>query len=146
MEVGVDDERGHRISFGKGDEFWTNVFPSKLVAEFRADIAKFGRALKTIKRLEPVFALVPVHAMLRLFGFSRGFGARMVYPLVALFFGTGNQTPFVSSAILERVFMDPSMRLFEYDARSLLASVPTMLSFPKVRTSSAARWHGGAAD
>jgi hypothetical protein len=39
------------------------------------------------------------------------FGEVIVYPLVALFFGTGNQTPFISSAILERVFMDPSMRL-----------------------------------
>ena len=28
--------------------------------------------------------------------------------------------------------MDPSMRLFEYDEKSLLASIPTMLSFPKV--------------
>ena len=32
----------------------------------------------------------------------------------------------------ERVFMDPSMRLFEYDKKSLLASIPTMLAFPKV--------------
>ena len=28
--------------------------------------------------------------------------------------------------------MDPSMRLFEYDEKSLLASIPTMLAFPKV--------------
>ena len=31
--------------------------------------------------------------------------------------------------------MDPSMRLFEYDDKSLLASIPTMLSFPKVGSS-----------
>ncbi|KZP19954.1 hypothetical protein FIBSPDRAFT_932552 [Athelia psychrophila] len=31
--------------------------------------------------------------------------------LVALFFGTGNQTPFIPSTILERVFMDPNMCL-----------------------------------
>lgn len=42
---------------------------------------------------------------------SQDFGEHIVYPLVALFFGTGNQTPFISSAILERVFMDPNMRL-----------------------------------
>lgn len=41
----------------------------------------------------------------------KDFGEVIVYPLVALFFGTGNQTPFISSAILERVFMDPNMRL-----------------------------------
>ncbi|KAI0743733.1 FAD/NAD(P)-binding domain-containing protein [Daedaleopsis nitida] len=121
-----------QISFGKGDNFWTNVFPSKLVAEYKKDIAKFGRALSTIKKLEPIFAMIPVHAMLRMFGFSTGFGERMVYPLVALFFGTGNQTPYISSAILERVFMDPSMKLFEYDEKSLLASIPTMLAFPKL--------------
>jgi hypothetical protein len=28
--------------------------------------------------------------------------------------------------------MDPSMRLFEYNDQSLLASIPTMLAFPKV--------------
>ena len=80
------------------------MFPTKLVAEFAKDIARFGRALRTIKRLEVVFAVVPVHAMLRMFGFSREFGERMVYPLVALFFGTGNQTPYVSSTILVRVY------------------------------------------
>lgn len=30
------------------------------------------------------------------------------------------------------MFKDPSMRLFEYDEKSLLASIPTMLAFPKV--------------
>ncbi|KAH9895234.1 FAD/NAD-P-binding domain-containing protein [Cubamyces lactineus] len=123
---------GMQISFGKGDNFWSNVFPSELVAQFKGDIAKFGTALSTIKKLEPVFAMIPVHVMLRMFNFSTGFGERMVYPLVALFFGTGNQTPYISSAILERVFMDPSMKLFEYDPKSLLASIPTMLAFPKL--------------
>ena len=89
-----------RISFGKGDDFWSNVFPSKLVAEYQKDIIKFGRALSVIKSLELVFAMIPVHVMLRIFNFSAGFGERMVYPLVALFFGTGNQTPYISSAIL----------------------------------------------
>ncbi|KAJ1303778.1 hypothetical protein OPQ81_008201 [Rhizoctonia solani] len=44
----------------------------------------------------------------------------------------GNQTPYVSSAILARVFLDPSMRLFEFDDRSLLASIPTMFAFPRL--------------
>ncbi|OCH84894.1 FAD/NAD-P-binding domain-containing protein [Obba rivulosa] len=125
-------EVGMQISFGKGDDFWTNVYPTSLVTQFKGDIAKFGRALSVIKTFEPVFALVPVHAMLKLFRFSDDFGEKMVYPLVALFFGTGNQTPYVSCAILERVFKDPSMRLFEYDQKSLLASIPTMLAFPKL--------------
>lgn len=56
----------------------------------------------------------------------------MVYPLVALFFGTGNETKHISSAILERVFLDPSMRLFEFSSESLLASVPHMKAFPEL--------------
>lgn len=28
--------------------------------------------------------------------------------------------------------MDPSMRLFQFDEKSLLASIPTMLGFPKL--------------
>ncbi|GJE95068.1 FAD/NAD(P)-binding domain-containing protein [Phanerochaete sordida] len=125
-------EVGMQISFGKGDDFWTNVFPSSLTSKFQADIAKFGRALKIIKKFEIPFALIPVHAMLKIFRFSNDFGEKMVYPLVALFFGTGNQTPYISCAILERVFMDPSMKLFEYNDKSLLASIPTMLAFPKL--------------
>ena len=46
--------------------------------------------------------------------------------------GTGNQTPHVSSAILERLFLDPSMSLFEYSQSSLLAEIPTMLAFPNL--------------
>lgn len=92
-----------RISFGKGEDFWTNVFPTSLTAQFQADIVKFGKALKIIKKLEVPFALIPVHAMLRIFNFSTDFGEKMVYPLVALFFGTGNQTPYISSAILVRL-------------------------------------------
>lgn len=76
-----------RISFGKDENFWSNVFPSDLTRKFEKDIAKFGRVLKTIKRLEVIFAFIPVHVMLRMFRFSEEFGDRMVYPLVALFFG-----------------------------------------------------------
>jgi phytoene dehydrogenase-like protein len=95
---------GMQISFGKRADFWSNVFPSELTTHFKDDIKKFGRVLGVIKSLEPVFAFITVHAMLRIFGFSKDFGEKMVYPLVALFFGTGNQTPFISCAILVRVF------------------------------------------
>jgi hypothetical protein len=80
---------------------------------------------------------------------TQEFGEIIVFPLVALFFGTGNQTPFISCAILERVFMDPNMRLvcttspysiqstlsqaqFEYSPTSFLASIPTMRAFPRL--------------
>ncbi|KAI0275499.1 hypothetical protein BGY98DRAFT_992293 [Russula aff. rugulosa BPL654] len=107
-----------KISFGKGEHFWTNVFPSPLTERFAADVRKFGRVLNIVKLFEVVLALLPIYALLRLFRLSKDFGERMVYPLAALFFGTGNQTPYVASVILERVFKDPSMRLFEYDKQS----------------------------
>ena len=79
-----------QISFGKGKEgFWSNVFPSQLVQEFQSDIKKFGKVLKVVHYLEIIFALVPVWLILRIFFFSKGFGDRMVYPLMALFLGTG---------------------------------------------------------
>jgi phytoene dehydrogenase-like protein len=79
-----------QIAFGRGKEgFWSNVFPSQLVQEFQGDIRKFGKVLKIIGWLEVVFALVPVWLLMRMFFFSKGFGDRMVYPLMALFLGTG---------------------------------------------------------
>lgn len=126
-------EVGLQISFGKGKEtFWSNVFPTELVDKFQDDIKKFGKTLQTIKRFEPFFAVIPVDRMLKMFRFSPDFGERMVFPLVALFFGTGNETKHISSAILERVFLDPSMRLFEFSEESLLASVPKMMAFPEL--------------
>ena len=38
----------------------------------------------------------------------------------------------MSCAILERLFLDPSMRLFEFSPDSLLADIPTMLAFPSL--------------
>ena len=124
---------GMQVAFGKDKYYWSNVYPTQLSRSFAKDIKKFGRVLKIIKAFEPIFALMPVHRMLKFFRFTPDFGERMIYPLVALFFGTGNQTPYVSSAILERVFLDPSMKLFEFDEKSLLASIPTMYGFPNVR-------------
>lgn len=79
-----------QISFGRGkDGFWSNVFPSNLVEEYSSDIKKFGKVLKIVGFLEVVFALVPIWLLLRIFWFSKGFGDKMVYPLMALFLGTG---------------------------------------------------------
>lgn len=76
-----------QCSFGKDeDEFWSNVFPSPVVDRFQADIKRFGKVLNIIKTFEPVFALMSVQAMLKLFRFSDDFGEVIVFPLVALFF------------------------------------------------------------
>lgn len=57
-----------------------------------------------------------------------------VFPLVALFFGTGNQTPSVSAAVIARVFLDPELRIFEYSPDRLLAETPRMFAFPNLET------------
>ena len=80
----------------------------------------------------PVFGLIPIRVMLRMFFFSKDFGDKMVYPLIALFLGTGNQTANVASAILERLFDDPNMKLWDYDSQTLLPNLPTMFTFPNL--------------
>src|SRR5271163_3881156 len=47
--------------------------------------------------------------------------------------GGGNQTPYVSSAILERLFLDPNMKLWDYSDKTLLPNLPKMYTFPKLR-------------
>jgi hypothetical protein len=90
-----------QVSLGKGkDGFWINCFPSNLVEQFPEDIRKFGKVLKIIKWTMPILGVVPVKVMLEMFFFSKGFGDKMVFPLIALFLGTGNQTANVSCASL----------------------------------------------
>lgn len=122
-----------QVAFGKGrDSFWTNVFPSQLVEHYQSDIKKFGKVLNIIKYTMPVLGLVPIRIMLRLFMFSKDFGDKMVYPLIALFLGTGNQTANVACAILERLFHDPNMKLWDYDQGTLLPNLPEMVTFPNL--------------
>ncbi|KAH7393196.1 flavin-containing amine oxidasedehydrogenase-like protein [Cadophora sp. MPI-SDFR-AT-0126] len=122
-----------QVAFGKGpDGFWTNCFPSNLINQFSADIKKFGKVLKLIKWTMPLLGLVPIRIMLRMFFFNKDFGDKMVYPLIALFLGTGNQTANVSCAILERLFDDPNMKLWDYDPETLLPNLPTMVTFPNL--------------
>ena len=88
-----------QVGFGKGpDSFWTNCFPTPLVDRFSKDIKKFGTVLKIIKYTMPVLGLVPIRIMLRLFFFDKEFGDKMVYPLIALFLGTGT---FPNSSLYE---------------------------------------------
>ncbi len=138
-----------QVAFGQGkDSFWTNCFPSHLVDQFSGDIRKFGKVLKIIKWTMPILGIVPIRIMLRMFFFNKDFGDKMVFPLIALFLGTGkrynilyrlrpvsnvgagNQTANVSCAILERLFDDPNMKLWDYDPETLLPNLPQMVTFP----------------
>lgn len=121
-----------RIAFGVGGSAWTNHSDSELVRRLQPDIERFGRALKWVHRLEMVFLFVPICKVLSWWGFSDEFSYEMVFPLTALFFGTGNQTPYVSAAVVARVFLDPQLRLFQYSPKRLLDEVPSMFAFPKL--------------
>ena len=123
-----------KISFGKGQTNWTNYSETELVKRLKKDIKRFEKTIKTISRFEAVFAFLPIHKVLRWFKYSDDFVNLMVLPLVALFFGTGNQTPYVSSAMIARVFLDPDLRIFDYDSELLLSQQPKMFAFEKLQT------------
>lgn len=118
---------GFRVCFGKGEFTWNNYAEntklSPLVQRLRPDIKRFGRLLHWVMRFEFVFVFVPISMLLRMFGFSKEFGEHMVYPLTALFFGTGNRTSNVSSAVMARVFLDPDLCLFPYGLPSMVSSI-----------------------
>ena len=119
------------VSFGTGERNWSNVGPaSELAQRCASDVARFGALLRRVARFEWYYAFVPVASLLRRNGFSAEFADAMVYPLTALFFGTGSQTSRVSSVLVARVFNDPALRLFEYDSARLLSTAPRMFAFP----------------
>eukprot|EP00053_Salpingoeca_punica_P010939 m.97728 g.97728 ORF g.97728 m.97728 type:complete len:470 (+) comp15540_c0_seq1:156-1565(+) len=123
-----------KVSFGKGDLAWNNVAATPLVEHHRSEIRRFGRVLKWINRLEFLFVFISIDWVLKLFMFSEDFRTQMVYPLTALFFGTGNQTANVSSIIIARVFLDPDLRLFEYNPETLLGETPDFMAFGSLRS------------
>ncbi|KAL8569686.1 hypothetical protein ACOMHN_005803 [Nucella lapillus] len=120
------------ISFGKGRTAWTNYSTTDLVHKLAPEIKKFQRCLRIINTFEKFFIFIPISKVLRWFGFSDDFCNEMVFPLTALFFGTGNQTPNVSAAIMARVFLDDDLRLFDYDSERLLSQTPEMFAFPNL--------------
>ncbi|XP_045163298.2 uncharacterized protein LOC123527723 [Mercenaria mercenaria] len=120
------------ISFGKNDTAWTNYTDSDLTRRLCTDIARFEKTLKLINRFEALFIFLPISKVLKWFGYSEEFMNLMVFPLTALFFGTGNQTPNVSSAIMARVFLDDDLCLFDYDTERLLSQTPEMFAFPNL--------------
>jgi predicted NAD/FAD-binding protein len=118
------------ISFLTGDNHWSNVGEkSKLIAQLQGEIKSFGLLLKGISEKEFLYAFFSITTILKLFRYSEEFINYMVLPLVALFFGTGNQTHRVPAVIVARVFHDEDYRLFEYSASRLLDSAPIMFSF-----------------
>jgi hypothetical protein len=59
-----------RIAFGTGESAWTNHSDSALVQRLQPEIERFGRALRWVYRLEPLFAFIPINQVRRLCGAS----------------------------------------------------------------------------
>lgn len=68
------------VSFGKGEYFWTNAFPTQLVDKHQKEIKRFKWAVKFMRALEVFFAIIPIKVSLKMFMFSDEFIERMIYP------------------------------------------------------------------
>jgi hypothetical protein len=120
-----------QFAYGKGkDNFWTNVFPTPLVERFPEDIKKFEKVMKLVKGMPSVLGILPIRVLFTMFGFQKEFVDKMIVPLLTLFLGTEHQTSKVSSVLLQRLFDDPNMKLWEYDPQTLLFNMPSMFTFP----------------
>ena len=117
------------VSFGQGPYNWKNYESKPLQRELGDEIRRFGTVLKWLDRLQFITIFLSIDFVLKLLRFSEAFRHRMVYPLVALFFGTGNQTPAVSSAVIAKVFLDKSLAIFDYDPEHLLRQTPNNIAF-----------------
>ncbi|KAF2030331.1 FAD/NAD(P)-binding domain-containing protein [Setomelanomma holmii] len=121
-----------QVSFGKDDIFWTNVFPTELLARHQKEIRKFNRMLKIVRWFELFFALIPIKILFKMFWFSEEFTNTVAMPMIALFLGTGNETPNVPSIILERLCTSPTYGMwYPPDPKSIASNMPPMVVFPK---------------
>ncbi|EFW22619.1 hypothetical protein D8B26_000731 [Coccidioides posadasii str. Silveira] len=122
-----------QLSFGKGkDGFWTNMFPTPLLQRHQHEIEKFGRALRAVRHFPFPLWIVPLKRFLWLFGLSREFGYRIVYPITSLLMGIGNEAEDVPCGILVRLFEDPEMKIWDYDPVGFMPARPPMFAFPNM--------------
>ncbi|KAF1951781.1 FAD/NAD(P)-binding domain-containing protein [Byssothecium circinans] len=121
-----------QVSFGREHTFWTNVFPTELLARHQKEIRRFVRMLKIVRWFELLFALIPIKYLMKIFFFSEEFSNTIILPMVALFLGTGNYTPEVPTIILERLCTSPTYGMwFPPDKLSVTSNQPPMVVFPK---------------
>jgi hypothetical protein len=119
------------VSFGKDETFWTNVFPTQLLANHQKEIGRFKTMLSIVRWFELFFALLPIKYLMKLFRFPNFFANTVALPMVALFLGTGNYTPEVPSMILERLCTSPTYGMwYPPDKHSIASNFPPMVVFP----------------
>lgn len=120
-----------QVSFGKGDQFWSNVYPTQLLAKHAKEVKRFYTMLKIVRWFEILFALLPIKYLVKLFRFSDEFANIVALPMIALFLGTGNYAPEVPSMILERLCTSPTYGMwYPPDKASVASNLPPMVVFP----------------
>lgn len=121
-----------QVSFGKGDQFWSNVFPTKLLERHQGEIRRFVRMIKIVRMFEIFFALIPIKILFKMFFFSEEFTNTIALPMVALFLGTGQYAPDVPSIVLERLCTSPTYGMwYPADKLSVASNQPPMVVFPR---------------
>ncbi|KAF2674544.1 FAD/NAD(P)-binding domain-containing protein [Microthyrium microscopicum] len=122
-----------QVAFGKDDTFWTNVYPTKLLADNEENIRTFKKMLTIVHWLEPLLGLLPIKHLAKLFWLPTSFTNFILLPMVALFLGTGNYTPEVPSIILERLCTSPTYGMwYPPDKVSVASNLPPMIVFPNL--------------
>lgn len=121
-----------QVSFGKGDQFWSNVFPTKLLERHQGEIRRFVSMLKIVRWFEIFFALIPIKILMKMFFFSDEFTNTVALPMVALFLGTGQYAPDVPAIIMERLCTSPTYGMwYPADKQSVASNQPPMVVFPR---------------
>ncbi|KAK4981542.1 hypothetical protein LTR66_009904 [Elasticomyces elasticus] len=120
-----------QVSFGKDDQFWTNVFPTNMLKRHQKEVKRFFNMLKIVRWFEVFFALIPIKYLVKMFRFSEEFANVVALPMVALFLGTGNYAPEVPSMVLERLCTSPTYGMwYPPDKLSVASNLPPMVVFP----------------
>ncbi|EFE38159.1 flavin-containing amine oxidasedehydrogenase, putative [Trichophyton verrucosum HKI 0517] len=121
-----------QFAFGKGKEnFWTNVFPTSVVQEHAEEIRKFGELLTRVRQYSLLWHL-PLKAFLRIFGFSKDFGNKIIYPATSIFFGMGNQGRDVPCGLYQGLFEDPDIKFCSYDMSTLVPFDHSVYAYPNM--------------
>lgn len=131
---------GHRadpvklqVSFGKDDQFWTNVYSTMMLKKHEKEVKRFYTMLKIVRWFEVFFALIPIKYLVKIFCFSEEFSNVVALPMVALFLGTGNYAPEVPSMVLERLCTSPTYGMwYPPDKSSIASNLPPMIVFPNL--------------
>ncbi|KAI1420359.1 FAD dependent oxidoreductase [Xylaria sp. FL1777] len=122
-----------QVSFGKDDTFWTNMFPTELLARHGTEVARLATVLRLMRWFEVFFALLPLRLVFKLFLFSDEFIEAVVLPMTALFLGTGNATPEVPAIMFERLCTSPTYGMwYKPDRNTVVNNQPPMVVFPNL--------------